>query len=85
MANGVAFEIGAILFLLVHYRLISAEAMREKRRYVILAAFILGALLTPPDVLTQLLMAVPLIILYEIAILYASLRSQKMIEEHHGR
>jgi sec-independent protein translocase protein TatC len=75
VSSGVAFELGVILFLLVHFRIISAEAMRKKRKYMIVAAFILGALLTPPDVLTQLMMAVPLIIMYELAILYASFRS----------
>lgn len=65
-----AFELGFLLLCLVHFQCISAEWLVDKRRYMIVAAFILGALLTPPDILTQLMLALPLIGLYEIAILY---------------
>ncbi len=71
LANGGAFELGLVLFVLVHLGILGAEAMAAKRRHMILIAFILGALLTPPDVLTQVMLAVPLILLYELAIIYA--------------
>jgi sec-independent protein translocase protein TatC len=74
IANGAACEIGVILFMLVHYRIINAEAMRAYRKHMIVAAFIIAALLTPPDVLTQFMMAIPLIVFYELAILYAQFR-----------
>jgi sec-independent protein translocase protein TatC len=73
-ANAVAFELFALLFILVHLRVIKLDQLKNKRKEVILAAFILGALLTPPDVLSQLLLAIPLIFLYEAAIGYAYLR-----------
>jgi sec-independent protein translocase protein TatC len=60
-----------IVLFMVQLRLLKAEAMAAKRRHVVLGAFIVGALLTPPDVLTQLMLAIPLILLYEMAILYA--------------
>lgn len=72
LSNAFAFEMGVVLFLLVHCGIISAEAMKSKRRHMIVVAFIIGAILTPPDVLTQFMLAIPLIILYEAAILYAS-------------
>ncbi len=78
LANGLAFELGALLLFLVHLGVFTAEAMIAKRRHMIVLAFILGAVLTPPDILTQLLLAIPLMALYEIAILYARLRQKKM-------
>lgn len=74
LGHAVAAELALLLFILVHFRLISAEELIRKRRLMIVVAFILGALLTPPDVLTQLLLAIPLTILYEAAIYYAKKR-----------
>lgn len=74
LSNAVAFELFAALLLLVHYGFLKARMMKDKRKHVIVAAFILGALLTPPDVLSQLLMAIPMIILYEFTLFYASFR-----------
>jgi len=71
LANAMAFELSLILFFLVHFSIVSPETLASKRRYMIVLAFILGALLTPPDVLTQLMLAIPLIGLYELAVLYA--------------
>lgn len=74
--HAVAFELGLILFMLVHLGWSSVQTLVEKRRYMILLAFILGALLTPPDVASQILLAVPLIILYELAILYGKIKNR---------
>ena len=74
LSNALAFEIFAIILLLVHYRLLKAYQMKSKRRHVIVAAFILGAILTPPDIISQLLLALPLILLYEMTIIYSYLR-----------
>lgn len=74
LSNAVAFELFAVVFLLVHFDLIKAEQMKNKRKHVCVTTFILGALLTPPDVLSQLLLALPLILLYEMTILYATFR-----------
>jgi sec-independent protein translocase protein TatC len=70
-ANGLAFEFMVILFFLVHFGVILSKNMAESRRYVIVAIFILSAILTPPDILTQFMLALPLMGLYELAILYA--------------
>lgn len=75
LANAFAFEIFVVLLFLVHLGIVSATTMIQKRRHVIVGAFIVGAVLTPPDILTQLMLALPLIALYECAILYARLRA----------
>lgn len=71
LANGIAFELAVIGIFFISLKGISAESLAAKRRVAILAAFILAAVLTPPDVLTQLMLAIPLIVLYEGLILYA--------------
>jgi sec-independent protein translocase protein TatC len=75
LANGAAFELFVILMGLVHLGVVSPEALTAKRRHVIVGMFIVGAVLTPPDVITQCLVACPLVLLYEIAILYAKGRA----------
>lgn len=74
LANGLAFELCAIGIFAVHLGIVSANALVDNRRAAIVGAFIVGALLTPPDVLTQLMLAIPLIIIYEGVILYARLK-----------
>ena len=67
-AFGLCFEMPVIMTLLGRAGLITAQGMREKRRYAIVAAFIFAAVLTPPDVLSQVSLAIPTILLYEISI-----------------
>ncbi|MBA3957336.1 MAG: twin-arginine translocase subunit TatC [Parachlamydiaceae bacterium] len=81
LSTAFAFEACLLLLFLVHFGILSAETMINKRRHMIVAAFILGAILTPPDVLTQLLLAIPLIVLYELAILYARTRTSRFLEK----
>lgn len=76
ISNGLAFEIAVILIFLVHYGIITGQQLVNQRRPVIVAAFILSALLTPPDVVTQLMLAVPLVLIYEAAILYAKMSTK---------
>ena len=76
LAHVIAFELIAILLLLTHYRWIGPEQLRSWRKPAIVLCLILGALLTPPDVLTQVLLAMPLIVCYELAILYAFYRNR---------
>lgn len=67
-AFGLCFEMPVLMTLLARTGLLTAESLREKRRYAIVGAFIFAAVLTPPDVFSQLSLAIPTILLYEISI-----------------
>jgi sec-independent protein translocase protein TatC len=68
MAFGLVFEMPVVVFFLTKIGLITPEVMKKYRKFAILGAFIVAAILTPPDAATQLMMAVPIIILYELSI-----------------
>lgn len=68
-AFGLAFEMPVVMTLLGRANLITSDGMREKRRYAIVLAFVAAAILTPPDVISQIGLAVPIIVLYELSIL----------------
>ena len=69
---GMAFQLPVILVFLVKIGILSVESLRKKRKYWAILIFILAAILTPPDAISQLTMAIPMLLLYEIAILVAT-------------
>lgn len=71
MAFGIAFEVPVAVVLLVYFGLVRIETLKDIRSYVIVGAFIIGAIFTPPDVISQIMLAVPLWLLYEAGILVA--------------
>ncbi len=71
MAFGIVFELPAVVFLLAKIGLINDEMLIKYRRYAIVIIFILAAVLTPPDPLSQIIMALPLLLLYQLSIYIA--------------
>jgi sec-independent protein translocase protein TatC len=70
-AFGVAFEVPIATILLVWSGVITPEALREKRPYIIVLAFVIGMVLTPPDVVSQTLLSVPIWMLFEVGLLFS--------------
>ena len=77
---GFIFQLPLIVLFLTRTGIISAQFLVKKRKYVILAAFVIGAVLTPPDVISQVFMAGTMILLYEISILIARLVRKKPVD-----
>lgn len=71
MAFGVTFEIPIVVIVLVRLGVVSLEKLRQARPYVIVGAFIVAAVVTPPDVLSQFMLALPMCVLYEAGLLAA--------------
>jgi sec-independent protein translocase protein TatC len=72
LAFGVTFEVPVAVVLLVRMGIVTVAKLREARGYVVVGAFVIAAVVTPPDVVSQFLLAVPLCVLYEIGILVAT-------------
>lgn len=72
MAFGVTFEVPIAVILLVKMGMVSVAKLREVRPYVIVGAFVVAAIVTPPDVISQIMLAVPLWFLYEVGILVST-------------
>jgi len=73
LAFGVTFEVPIVVIVLVRMGLVSIEKLREIRPYVIVGAFVIAAIVTPPDVMSQLFLAIPLCLLFEVGLLIAPL------------
>ena len=71
MAFGVTFEVPVIVVVLVRMGVVELATLKEWRPYVIVGAFVVAAIFTPPDVISQLLLAIPLCLLYELGMLAA--------------
>jgi sec-independent protein translocase protein TatC len=73
IAFGVTFEVPIVVVLLARMGVVSIQKLKQIRPYVIVGAFVISAVVTPPDVFSQLILAIPLIILYEAGIIAARL------------
>lgn len=73
IAFGITFEVPIVVIVLVRMGLVTVQKLKEIRPYVVVGAFVLAAIVTPPDIMSQLLLAVPLCLLYEVGLLLAPL------------
>lgn len=80
LAFGAVFELPLILTFLARFGIVSVDFLRKNRKYAILLIFIVAAILTPPDVMSQIMMAIPLMILYEVSIVGAKIFGKKKAE-----
>lgn len=80
-AFGMAFEVPIATILVVWGGFTTTEKLVEKRPYVIVGAFVIGMLLTPPDIISQTLLAIPMWILFEVGIFFARMFEKKETEE----
>jgi sec-independent protein translocase protein TatC len=81
LAFGITFEVPVVVVVLVHMKIVTLAKLKEIRPYVIVGAFVISAVVTPPDVLSQLLLAVPMTLLYELGLLIARLYVPKPSED----
>lgn len=81
LAFGLGFELPVILFFLTKIGVVSIDFLKKNRKYALLLAFIAAAIFTPPDPVTQCMMAVPLVLLYEAGIFFARFAGKKKKEE----
>lgn len=85
LAFGVAFEIPVAIVLLVYTGLVNLDTMRKNRGYVLLGIFVVAALLTPPDAVSQSAMAIPMYLLYEFGMVMAGFLAKARIAEREKR
>ena len=79
-AFGISFQLPVLLNLLARIGIVNSDYLRKRRRYVIVIIFALAAILTPPDPITQVGLAIPLLLLYELSIFTVRLIEKKKEE-----
>ncbi len=81
LAAGLMFELPVVVYFLTKLGLVTKEFLRTYRRHAVVVVLILAAIVTPPDVLSQIIVTIPVIILYEISILIAGRIEKKLLQE----
>jgi len=83
-AFGIAFEVPVATVLLARMGVVSPDNMAKQRPYIILGAFVLGMLMTPPDIFSQIMLAVPVCLLFEVGLFFARRMETKRVESDEG-
>ena len=81
LAFGLAFETPIAVVILTRMGIVSIEKLKESRPYVIVGAFVIAAIFTPPDVISQLLLAFPIWILYEVGLFISGILEKKSLKK----
>ena len=84
MAFGFTFEVPIFVIVLVRTGVITIEKLKEIRPYVIVGAFVIAAIFTPPDVISQFMLAVPLCLLYELGIVIATVMAKNQNKQNQS-
>ena len=84
-AFGAAFEIPIAIILMCWTGVTSPDSLRKKRPYVVVGAFVIGMLLTPPDIISQSMLAIPMLFLFEVGVIIASFyyKEDETLEEEN--
>jgi sec-independent protein translocase protein TatC len=83
LAFGIAFEVPVATFILIAAGVTSADSLAEKRPYIIIGAFVIGMVLTPPDVISQSLLAIPIWLLFELGLFMSRIfLKEKIVDEN---
>ena len=83
-AFGISFQLPVILSLLARVGFIDSEYLKKRRKYVVVIIFAVAAILTPPDPVTQVGLAIPLLLLYELSIMSVKIIEKKRKEKEHA-
>jgi len=83
-AFGISFQLPVILSLLARVGFIDSEYLKKRRKYVVVIIFAVAAILTPPDPVTQIGLAIPLLLLYEVSIWSVKIIEKKIKEKEHA-
>ena len=83
-AFGISFQLPVILSLLARVGFIDSDYLKKRRKYVVVIIFAVAAILTPPDPVTQIGLAIPLLLLYEVSIWSVKIIEKKIKEKEHA-
>jgi sec-independent protein translocase protein TatC len=81
LAFGIAFEVPVAIILLCWTGATNPKSLSEKRPYIVVGAFVIGMMLTPPDMISQTLLAIPMCILFEVGLFFARFYVRKEEED----
>lgn len=83
LATGLIFELPVIIFFLANLGIVSAQNLKDFRRYAYVLILIVAAIVTPPDIISQIIVSIPMIILYELSIIIAKVITKRNQEKSH--
>ncbi len=85
LASGIVFELPIIIFFLTKVGLVTPEILKKYRKYALVIVLVLSAIITPPDIASQIIVAIPILVLYQVSIFISKVvvRNQKKKEQNH--